>query len=608
MATLDVGDEMPTSEAGREWTQALSEWLRAGNDANATIALISPASPAFIELDAPALWSCCEVHDEVSIRMLVAANADLSLADSRGIPPLSACCMYDGSPSCVRLMLEAKAAVDQIHSNSKATPLMVAAHDGNAECVRCLLAAGALVDHQQVDGMSPLHSSCETGYPECIEVLLAHRADANLKSAEGFTPLILASQNGHAGCLAQVLQVSSADTRDAPNRAGANAIVMACQNGHLRCMLLLLQAGCATHLPADLTQTHGEAAIVCAMLSSVTMAGHSALLYALLAHGLHPDTGGSTAMKLALDHGHLECVQLLSAMGASRTLMQNGHKWLAWEIAEECGHPAIVEWLHASQQWTPLHHLEVLPCAHVRRLLLAGASLHTKRGNPPCTPLQRATLLGGGGMPQALLLLQAAEPWSANTHHLFPASSRRAAVELLLVGMRLRDRLLAESALGGASFCPDLWVQHVMPLIVSRAQCGQSGCYVQVTGLKSSPELNGVMSQLESEVDPAIITVDTRCGVHLAGQPKILAVRWRNLLCRCARCLDEGIRNAEGHSVQSGRGHMSAADMLLRVHDEQRHACRHKQGQQSPLLRLSDIAPVLLSDLMAKPAAMVEPV
>ena len=423
---------------------------------------------------------------------------------------------------------------------------------------------------------------------------------------------MLASQNGHAPCLAQVLPVSSADTRDRPARYGANAIVMACQNGHLRCMLMLLEAGCASDLPTDMFVR----ANVRAMLISVCVGGHSALLYALLAHGVYPDTADGAALQVAVDHGHLECMQLLSSVGASRTVVQNGHEWLAREIAYECGHRAIVEWLHASEEWTRLHHLEVLPCKRTRRLLLAGASLHAKRGNPPCTPLQRAALLGGAGMPQALLLLKAAEPWSADTHSLFPMSARRTAVELLLIGACLRDRLVAASAPGGASFCPDIWVQHVMPQAVSRAQCRQQGCYVQITGLRGSPELNGEIGQLEGEASLSTAE-DIRCGVHVVGQAKVLAVRWRNLKCRCARCLTGVANEAKGRPVQSDMGahvrhgrvqsDMRTDDMVLRVHDESRHDRRHVQGRPGGAKRASDITPVLLSDLMVAPAAWTVP-
>lgn len=578
-------DEAPESGMVKTFHQELCSWIRAGHDLNAAIATISPAH-ACICSGAPVLWSSCEGHDEYAIQVLVDARADLNLADERGIPPLSACCMYDGSPSCMSLLLDAKASVDQQHTNSRATPLLVAAHDGNVECIRRLLAAGADVHYQQVDGYSALHSSCQMGYHECVEVLLGHHADANLLSLQRFTPMLLASQNGDARCLEQVLEVSSAATRAMTTVHGADALTMACQHGHLRCMLMLLDGGCGPGRRESVKSSTMH-------IGAVGMVGHSALLYALLAHGVHPDAGGSKAMKQSLDAGHLECVQLLSSVAATRELSQNGHKWHAWEIARECGHPAIVQWLHASQGWNPLHHIEVMPCARAKRLLLAGVDLHAKRGKPHCTPLQRAADPSLSSLPQAQLLLQAAAPWSPHTHFMFPASARRTAVELLLIGIRMRDQLVAASATGAAAFAPDIWVQHILPLVVSRAQCRQEGCCVQITGLTGSPELNGRTGLLDAEASVAI-TAASRCAVRIAGLPKLLSVRWRNCVCRCARCL-----LCVENEVSPLHCSMCADDMLLHLHEKQREArCRKQGGQAGGPTQASDIPPVLLSGLL----------
>ena len=53
----------------------------------------------------------------------------------------------------------------------------------------------------------------------------------------------------------------------------------------------------------------------------------------------HPDTSSKIAMMLSLDHGHLECAMLLSSVGTSCELEQNGHKWLAHEVAFESEQP-----------------------------------------------------------------------------------------------------------------------------------------------------------------------------------------------------------------------------------------------------------------------------
>ena len=483
-----------------QFVDFLRLWIGAGHDVNAPasniFAMMGHSLTDIIDTHSSLLWSSCECHDEDAVRMLVQAHADLNMPNAEGIPPLSACCMYDGSPACLSLLLESKAVVDQLHTRSQATPLLVASHDGNTDCVQRLIAARASVNHQQLaDGFSALHMCCETGYDDCVEVLLAASADANLKSSARFTPLILASQNGHARCLEMVLAASSEATREAINSHGANAMVMACQNGHLLCMLRLLAAGCQPQPP-----TYFEAPAMLTM-NAACIVGHSALLYALLAHGVHPDTGSKIAMFLSLEYGHLECVMLLSSVGASRELEQNGHKWLAHEVALECEQPHIAAWLHGSHDWTPLHHLEVCPVQRVRRMLRAGADVHAKRGRPACTPVQRArdlSSLGTPSEPPARVLLDAASPWSPRNHTLFPAASRRIAAELLCIGLRLRDRLMAAGRPGAASWSPDIWVQNVIPHAVTRAQCRQEGCFVLITGLLGSAELNGKVGMLAS--------------------------------------------------------------------------------------------------------------
>ena len=61
-------------------------------------------------------------------------------------------------------------------------------------------------------------------------------------------------------------------------------------------------------------------------------------------------------------------------------------------------------------------------------------------------------------------MLQAAEPWSPENHHLFPARARARARFLAKVGNVLAQRYapLSPSGLG------DVWVTAVMPLAVHR--------------------------------------------------------------------------------------------------------------------------------------------
>ena len=90
---------------------------------------------------------------------------------------------------------------------------------------------------------------------------------------------------------------------------------------------------------------------------------------------------------------------------------------------------------------------------------MAGAP----RADAP-TPLSLAERLRAEGSAPAGsaadLVLRAAEPWSPQTHHLFPSEARARAVELMLLGARFsrEDR----SAVG------DVWMAFVVPYAVTR--------------------------------------------------------------------------------------------------------------------------------------------
>ena len=69
--------------------------------------------------------------------------------------------------------------------------------------------------------------------------------------------------------------------------------------------------------------------------------------------------------------------------------------------------------------------------------------------------------------PVTTLILRAAQPWSPDSHELFPEAARKRAVELLLLGYRLThgqgNRFAGEE---GALF--DVWRMNVMAFAVTR--------------------------------------------------------------------------------------------------------------------------------------------
>ena len=133
-----------------------------------------------------------------------------------------------------------------------------------------------------------------------------------------------------------------------------------------------------------------------------------------------------------------------------------------------------------SPPWsTPLHHLTTIGAMRARALLRAGADLEAAAeaefgGDGGNTPLSLARALqqaGEAGEDTAAgLVLDAAKPWSQQTHALFPAAARARAVELMLLG----HRLSRESMQWGPSFVGaevslfDAWMEGVLPQAVQR--------------------------------------------------------------------------------------------------------------------------------------------
>ena len=135
-------------------------------------------------------------------------------------------------------------------------------------------------------------------------------------------------------------------------------------------------------------------------------------------------------------------------------------------MAADEGHDELHAWLVRSRQWTtPLHHLATIGADRARALLRGGADLRAAAaGADAPTPLSLAERLRAEGSAPAGsaadLVLRAAEPWSPQTHHLFPSEARARAVELWLLGARFsrEDR----SAVG------DVWMAFVVPYAVTR--------------------------------------------------------------------------------------------------------------------------------------------
>jgi ankyrin repeat protein len=334
--------------------------------------------------------------------------------------------------------------VNQVN-NICVTPLFIACQEGHTEVVTTLLAANAKVGLASNRGLPPLYVACHNGHTEVVTKLLAANASVDQADDKGVTPLFIACQKGRTEIVTKLL-AANADVNRATNK-GITPLLCASQKGHTDVVAKLLAAN------AEVDQT---------------------------------DRRGSTPMAAACRQGNLSIVQLLCSYGASRTFTMPGHELTAEEFTADRGHHDLDAWLVRSRHWTHLHYVEIITPKRAFDLLRAGAAILVAARAGDSTPLALAQNLAAAGRANegtaAHLVLEAAKPWSRQTHKLFPAPARARAVELMLIGELLsREERFAAY---GPQAVVDAWMHLVVPKSVSRDR-------VQVVGLKGRPELNG---------------------------------------------------------------------------------------------------------------------
>ena len=136
------------------------------------------------------------------IKMLIDAEADLEIRDSKGSNALSAACAFLGSkPVCssedsVLLLINAGANV-HILSNTKATPLMLVARSGNEKLTKIFLEKKLDVNHKNNNGNTALTYSVMDNKNSNITKMLLEVPGINIDSANntGETALLWAAHN-----------------------------------------------------------------------------------------------------------------------------------------------------------------------------------------------------------------------------------------------------------------------------------------------------------------------------------------------------------------------------------------------------------------------------
>ena len=305
------------------------------------------------------------------------------------------------------------------------------------------------------------------------QVALDHALAESIAEAEAAeaAPLYAAARCGREADVAALLAGGGDVNELDPKGSGKTALYAACEDAHIEVVTVLIDAGAIVN-QAD---NRGWTPLLVACLYATLWEPRRSLVVVakLLAANANVDQArndGRTPLYFACARGHLGIAQLLSSYGARR-IFPSG------ETAEDRaayypgGSPEerrvrqqeLRDWLILSRHWTPLHHLEFLTAERTRFLLRAGVDIHAAAGPGGPTPLSFAQDLEAAARPvihSAFLVLEAAKPWSRETHHLFPAEARARAEELWPTGFRLSQQY-------GFPY-EDVWMTIVIPREVTR--------------------------------------------------------------------------------------------------------------------------------------------
>ena len=333
-------------------------------------------------------------EDEVEALLDSFDLLEVDIEDDAGVSvsPLMFAAKHE-SAGCAKVLLRAGAQWNRTFGPSMDTPLLESVSRGDADTVKVLIDAGADLGQADASGRSPLYMSCMMSQPHVTAILV--EAGAALEQA-------MTSVNPGATAL-----------------YGA-ALGNRCECCAVRCITLLCEARAVVDARTD---------------------------------------QGATPMMVACQHGHQVIAMLLSSYGASRRpeIFEGDYPqtWWARDLADELGHDELVEWLDASGDFTPLHHIEVLLPSRTLKLLRTG-SYSPVAGNPSPALRAKNYLRHNPDDRAAQMIIKASEAWSPSTHSLWSVAHRARVLELLEIGYLLRTKLGHGSVL-------DWWVDYVMP-------------------------------------------------------------------------------------------------------------------------------------------------
>uniref|UniRef100_A0A452SSU8 Ankyrin repeat domain 52 n=1 Tax=Ursus americanus TaxID=9643 RepID=A0A452SSU8_URSAM len=258
-------------------------------------------------------------------KLLSSAGFDINTPDNLGRTCLHAAAS-GGNVECLNLLLSSGADLRRRDKFGR-TSLHYAAANGSYQCAVTLVTAGAGVNEADCKGCSPLHyaaasdtyrraephssSSHDAEEDEplkesrrkeaffCLEFLLDNGADPSLRDRQGYTAVHYAAAYGNRQNLELLLEMSFNCLEDVESTIPVSPLHLAAYNGHCEALKTLAET-----------------------LVNLDVRDHK----------------GRTALFLATERGSTECVEVLTAHGASALIKERKRKWTPLHAAAASGH------------------------------------------------------------------------------------------------------------------------------------------------------------------------------------------------------------------------------------------------------------------------------
>uniref|UniRef100_A0A8C8IR10 Ankyrin repeat domain 52 n=1 Tax=Oncorhynchus tshawytscha TaxID=74940 RepID=A0A8C8IR10_ONCTS len=378
---------------------------------------------------------------ELLISTLMTNGADTARQGINGMFPLHLAVLYGFSDCCRKLLSSGQlysivSSLSNEHvlsagfdintpDSSGRTCLHAAASGGNVECLNLLLSSGADLSNKDTLGRSPLHYAAANGSYQCTVSLVSAGAEVNELDQKGCSPLHYAAASqtfrrvdrhysvGHHSeerakeaffCLEYLLD-NGADPA-LRNTKGYSAVHYAAAHGNKQNLELLLEM--SFNCLGDV-----ESSVPVSPLHLAAYNGHCEAL-GVLSETLVSldvrDAGGHTALYLAAQRGHAQCVEVLLSHGASCHLKERRRKWTPLHVAASNGQTDCLLMLCSLFNLVCVRVCRTAlmlaalgshtDCVHILLEKGAGADTADKRGR---TALHRAAAMGCEDCVSALL-------------------------------------------------------------------------------------------------------------------------------------------------------------------------------------------------------------